>query len=81
MISDDEAQTLVYNDTLYKRFWAWRLLQQNDKFLSSHLVISYISIHIRFTSIHTGQIGNLIGIAPWERMVLPPTQPVQNEDE
>ena len=82
MISNDEAKTLVYNDTLYKRFWVWRLLQENDRWLSSRLVLSDISIHIRFTSIHTGQIGNLIGIAPWERMILPPTQqPAQNEDE
>ena len=80
MISNDEAKTLVYNDTLYSRFGVWRLLQQNDKWLSTRLVLSDISIHIRFTSIHTGQIGNLIGIAPWGRMILPPTPPVQNED-
>src|SRR5690242_18752255 len=55
---------LYYNDTLYKRVWYWRLFQQ-DRPRFSKLILSDIAIRFVFSSIHTGQIGNLVGIAPW----------------
>ncbi|CAG8789969.1 7262_t:CDS:2, partial [Racocetra persica] len=57
---------LFYNDTVYKRINLWRLFQEKEnKPRFSKLVLSDISIHLVFTSVHTRQIENLVGIAPW----------------
>ncbi|CAG8605558.1 10025_t:CDS:2 [Gigaspora rosea] len=56
-----------FNDTLYKHVWPWRLLQ-GDRPRFEKLILSDISIHLTFTSVHPGQLGNLVGLAPWGRM-------------
>jgi hypothetical protein len=59
---------LVYKDSLFKRLWYWRLLQEKRPQFPN-ILLQDISIHITLTSVHTGQIGNLIGIAPWPGMM------------
>ncbi|RIB06665.1 hypothetical protein C2G38_2046622 [Gigaspora rosea] len=59
-----------FNDTLYKCVWSRRLLQ-GDRPRFKKLVLSDITIHLTFTSVHPGQLGNLVGLAPWGRMMTP----------
>ncbi|CAG8633334.1 18482_t:CDS:2 [Gigaspora rosea] len=59
-----------FNDTLYKLVWSWRLLQ-GDRPRFEKLILSDISIHLTFTSVHPGQLGNLVGLALWDRMTTP----------
>ncbi|RIB09466.1 hypothetical protein C2G38_2044285 [Gigaspora rosea] len=54
-----------FNDTLYKRVWPWRLLQGDRP---------------RFEKLHPGQLGNLVGLAPWGRMMTP-FKPNKEEEE
>ncbi|CAG8816985.1 2459_t:CDS:2 [Gigaspora margarita] len=59
-----------FNDTLYKLVWFWKLLQQERPHFNK-LVLSDIVIHLTFTSLHPGQLGNLLGLMPWTRITTP----------
>ncbi|CAG8839000.1 33455_t:CDS:1, partial [Gigaspora margarita] len=65
-----------FNDTLYKCVWSWRLLQQ-ERPRFNKLVLSDIAIHLTFTSLHPGQLGNLLELMPWTRI----TTPFKPDDE
>ncbi|KAF0488264.1 hypothetical protein F8M41_022351 [Gigaspora margarita] len=56
-----------FNDTLYKRVWSWRWLQGERPHFNK-LVLSDIAIHLTFTSVHPGQLGNLLGLMLWSRI-------------
>ncbi|CAG8856490.1 7708_t:CDS:1, partial [Gigaspora margarita] len=51
--------------------------QERPRF--NKLVLLDIAIHLTFTSLHPGQLGNLLGLMPWTRITTPFTPEEEKE--